>query len=332
MITLIYWDPCVAEPSGHCALQVGGDIVSFWPHVAIATNEMGPVPSRINTDFELEKFTAGIRSVFLEDLERDRIRLPSGIFIYAVLFDMLKSGTLHNAKEIFDDRLRPYSETLGDHLDLIKSAAIFLANWLNGKQTKHPEFLTFLLDKGARYQRVDLDFLNKEMILKRLAELKALEDGYELLWYPKVGAMTDSTFNRSGRSVFSYLFLPGATGRCHYRRGRVRHNCASFILDLLLTGGLQNYLVGFSEKDLISPILQESIRFNAASYGTTAGTKDLMLAGCIGKLSWGLSFFGYSTLPITNWFGTTPRVLYEASLYARTKSGISLNPIDGLHL
>ena len=314
-IEFLYWAPQEdkpSEPAGHVGLRINNAIYTFWPIVARPDDTAGPVPSVINKNEPLEFFVAGLRQLALNDLIAAKKRLPSGIQTYQIIFehfDVIKSSSDLEIADFFnviDSDPDPQKQVLGDQRQTVIDASIALAKWVRDRDVT----VESICDVGQPTEYMVLEFLNESLITRRLAELQALGDN--LRWYAKVGAKTDTALNAGVPMWVPSLFAATMSGLRYYVPEQVRHNCASFILDLLTAGDTEGQLSHFDESPYIAPALQKTIRLNAASKGQVADPADIASAAGIRHLHWPLRLLRYGPHPITGWFGTTPEVLREA--------------------
>lgn len=306
MLEFFYWEPCLAEPGGHCTLNIDGKMISFWPLVSISKESI-PVPSEIIEDVDLEYFVAGLRKEAVSHFQANKAALPSGVLVYRFLFNALKNKQSFSLlKTEITNVLDHYSKYLGAQLEAVKIASVMLVDWLEGEYSRNTQLLDFLKSKGEPSKRVDLSLLNLPALQQRLVALQ----NTNLTWYAKVGAKTDQVFNQQGLTQVA-KFFPEMTGAQRFEPTKVRHNCASFIYDLLLAGGISNHSIGFSESAHIATALQLSIRYSAGARGETPSADDINKAGKVSGLGGPLRFMGYGTIPITESFGTTPYVLHQ---------------------
>ncbi len=312
-INFLHWEPSISEPAGHVALSIGGKTYGFWGLNARPDDTRGPTPGVINTDENLEKFIAGLRKAALSALQEKGLRLPSGIQVYSIIFEHfehIKTASEEALSKFFTE-IDPDQKILGDQRDTVVEASKALTRWLQETNLSKADITNI----GNPSDTLDISFLDGNAITSRLGTLQSLALDNKLFWYAKVGAATDNFLNNEGEMKIAGQF-PEQTGFRYYVRGKVRHNCASFILDALKEGGLENYTKNFSEKPYIKAALQQTMTLNADSKGELPDTKQLASVNSIEHLNMPFRLFGYGNSPITNWFGTTPVVLYRLVLYA----------------
>jgi hypothetical protein len=306
-IEFLYWEPSISEPAGHVALRTDGHIYTFWPVVVRPDDTRGPVPGYINTDEDLEKFTAGLRHLALPALQQQGQRLPSGIQTYRIIFDnfeAIKNVDVKYLHEFFAE-IDPTRVILDDLRQVVIDASVTLAKWV--KQSEHAKL--DIINAGNSTVILDLAFLRENDVKLRLVALQALANN--LCWYAKVGANTDTALNNGVKMRLPMTLAQEMSGLRYYKIDRTRHNCASFVLDALNAGGFSNYTVNFDEQLHVSTVLQQTIRFNAESKREAPDAIQLAKTDSIKKLHLPLRLMGYGRRPITDWFGTTPRVLYQ---------------------
>lgn len=306
-IELLYWKGSPSEPAGHVGLYVNDSMYTFWPLVVRPDDTRGPVPSYINRDETLEFFTAGLRKLALNDLIGINKRLPSGIQIYKIIFEHFSDIKKSSDQELneFFKMIDPDSLILAEQRQTVIDASIELSRWIKN----HDCSAQFIVDAGKCDEFIELSFLSEDLIVRRIGELQALDDN--LVWYAKVGAKTDTQLNAGTHMRVPSLFVSSMSGLRYYEPGKVRHNCASFILDIFEVGDQAGLFDYFNESLHITRELQSNIRLNAASKGEQPDPEDLSSASSIKHLNLPLRLMGYGKKPITDWFGTTPAVLKE---------------------
>lgn len=325
MITqLMYWKPTVADPGGHVALWLAPNLFcSFWPEVALTGTSIGPAPGRVNTNSELEYFTLYIRENALEHIRTKKMRLPSGLYTYSVLFTQCReiiNEKDDSALETYFADIDKWSDYLGDQRSVILSASVELAKWLRDRAKTYNgdsiEMKKAFLEAVTITSTIKLDFLDTASMTSRYQSLTTRMD---LRWYSQVGSQTDNYLNTGKKLYFPSLLLPKDTsGLQYFTQGQQRHNCASFILDILEAGGLDRLTRGFHEKTLVVNALKEMITLKAQSTYEELDQKQLKKAEMVKYMVGPLSFFGgYGSHPITKWFGSTPRVVDQLVHYAQ---------------
>src|SRR3990167_7717569 len=306
---LFHWNSCPAEPAGHCALIIDENIAAFWPQMTLPKSTQ-PVRGIINTDKTLEFFIAGIRKLSFTHLNSQQLRLPSGYFIYQKIFDSLKQKTGTTLEDEVEIALHEW----GFNTDSVIQATKALIQWVLLHEPE--QFISFCIEKGKPDDEIELDFLDREKNQRKLSLLQEIEHHQKLLWYAKIGPKLDDFLQTHPKmGLLLPRLLPDTSGIQRFMVDHVRHNCASFIYTLLLEGNIENSLAGFSEKNRIGDTLQEIMRFNAQN--PELSESDLRKAEKTKYLSWLLRCAGYGPSGITNWFGTTPRILHELSIYAK---------------
>lgn len=227
----------LAEVSKHVALTLNDEHYSFWPEVARIDDSKGPAPARVNKDSKLEYITLYVRENALDYMYEKNMRLPSGSFTHSILFEQCQAIIVEQeeAKLVnYFSGISIWSVYLGNQQQEVLQASTELAKWLRTRAKKYSsssELIDAFADAVSAASIVDLRFLDAAAMFDRC---KTLSDASELSWYAKVGAKTDR-YSNSGQSLnFAKLFLPAETaGLQYFRKGLLRHNCASFILDIL---------------------------------------------------------------------------------------------------
>jgi hypothetical protein len=311
-IEFLYWEPSHSAVAGHTALRIDNETCSFWPIIVNPDTTHGPVSGNIITNEALEKFAPALCKLALPTLQQRGMYLPFGIQPFHIIYDhfeAIKTTSLENLSNFFT-AIDPDQMILGNQRQTVIDTSVILAQWI--KETEYSK--SDIINIGNPTDVLDLSFLDEIAIKNRLLALQTL--GNNLSWFAKVGAVTDTALNNGAKIRLPLKFLKKVSGLRYYEAEKIRHNCASFILDLLKAGGLENYTSNFDEKRRVSAALQQAIQFSAESKNKTPTNAQLAAAASIDRFHKPLRLLGYGRNPITDWFGTLPTVLHAMVLAA----------------
>lgn len=244
-VILHYWKPEPHEISGHTALTIDNEFVSFW--AGSPDKETGaPCTSCFSDTLENDCLILGLRKLIHPAFIAAKIDLPAGMWIYQALIDALKKNisidemreSLLNWKNQF---LKTDSKEALDHKNTqINLICNFISDYFSKEKITVETLLADAKNGGQPSDSIVLSGLNVDEMLLELQHLKKNKDN--LLWAAQVGSRTDRdlTDTKWNRTNLLWKFpganlMPGLKG---FQKGKIRHNCSSMILSLLQVGGI----------------------------------------------------------------------------------------------